>query len=379
MRILAITVMESWGGGEQVLYDIVKSIREHQFIVASPNKDFYKRFNDENSKLVAINSLRKVYSGNNGWSFASKILILLRLIMASSKLISVIKREPVDFVLANGNFAALFAFALHKIKKMNFIIIQHNILSKPSSEKKIISFLTKYSKKIVCVSNSVAENIISITNDNQHEKIVVIYNGVQVPEETLLKSGVKEEITIGIVGSILRWKGIDNIIKILTPLILKTENVYISIIGSTTEDPDSVKLLDELKEYISNNSLDNKIKFLGGLKNKSEIYSRLDILINYSRDPEAFSLTVAEAMSHSKIVIAKNIGGPKELIENDVSGFLCDPNNPEELLLRTEYCITHINKNNFQQIRTNARLRIENKFSLNIFKEKYEKLFQEVY
>jgi len=149
MRILAITVMESWGGGEQVLYDIVKSVRDHQFIVASPNKDFYKRFNDENSKLVTINSLRKVYIGTHGWNFASNILIFFRLIIASAKIIPLIKKDPVDFVLANGNYAALFAFALYKVKKKNFIIIQHNILSLTSSEKKIISFLIKYSKKII--------------------------------------------------------------------------------------------------------------------------------------------------------------------------------------------------------------------------------------
>ena len=156
------------------------------------------------------------------------------------------------------------------------------------------------------------------------------------------------------------------------------DNVFISIIGSTTEDPESVKLLDELKDYISQNSLRNKIKFLGSIKSKSEIYPLLNILINYSREPEAFSLTVAEAMAHSKIVIAKNIGGPKELIENEVSGFLCDPDNPEELQQITKYCVNHIHTDKFQQIRKFARLRVENMFSLIIFKERYKKLFEEI-
>lgn len=377
MRLLAITVMDSWGGGEQVLFDIVNSLREHQFIVVSPDKEFYKIFNRDNSKLVTVNSLRKVYSGHHGWSFVSKILILRRLITASAQLIQLLKKEPVDFILANGNFAALFAYALYKIKNKEFIIIQHNILSKYTAENKIVTFLTKYARKIVCVSNSVAENIKSLISEDLHSKIVVIHNGVQVPGEIPIGSG-KSRITIGIVGSILRWKGIDKIIKILLPLIVKMDNVSISIIGSTTEDQDSIRLQDELRAYISTNLLGDKIKFAGNLKSKFEIYSGLDILINYSRDPEAFSLSVAEAMAYGKIVIAKKIGGPKELIENEVSGFLCDPYKPEDLFQKVEYCINNIYTEQFQQIRENARLRIENNFSLNIFKKKYLNLFREM-
>ena len=116
----------------------------------------------------------------------------------------------------------------------------------------------------------------------------------------------------------------------------------------------------------------------GSIKTKSEIYSPLNIVINYSRSPEAFSLTTAEAMSFGKIVITANIGGPTELIDNEKNGFLCEPNKPEELKKIVEYCINNLHTEQLQQIRLNARLKIETTFSLDVFRTKYNGLFQEV-
>ena len=47
--------------------------------------------------------------------------------------------------------------------------------------------------------------------------------------------------------------------------------------------------------------------------------------------PEPYGLVVLEAMAMGKAIIASNEGGPVEMIVNNESGLLIEPNNPEIL------------------------------------------------
>ena len=292
-------------------------------------------------------------------------------------LLSFVKHEKIDLILANGNFAALYAAPLSKICGVKFIITQHFIYYKNSTQARITSYLAKYAEKLICVSNAMADTIKSIVNENFYEKILVIYNGIVIPKDYSKKNNVdKTVINIGIVGSILRWKGIDQILKALNPILTNGKDIIISIIGSTTTDPDSEIFYNELKNYIQSHNFGRKINFLGEFDKKSDIYSSLDMVINYSRDPESFSLTVAEAMSFGKIVIGPQIGGPAEIIENGYNGFLCEPNNTDKLNKVVEYCIDNFDSEEFIMIRRNARKRIIENFSTDNLKNNYLELFR---
>jgi glycosyltransferase involved in cell wall biosynthesis len=371
--------MESWGGGEQVLLNLATSITDYEIIIASPSGNSLDIFKKNHIKVFKVKNLKKLYKVSDDWHLKDKLIILFRIISSLPRLLLLVKNENIDIILANGNFAALYAVPLSKISGVKFIITQHFIYYKNSTQARITSYITKYAEKLICVSNAMANTIRSIVNENFHEKILVIYNGIVIPEDYSKKINVDESIiNIGIVGSILRWKGIDQILKALNPILTNAEDITVSIIGSTTKDPDSEIYYGELNKYIQSHNFENKIKFLGELDTKSDIYSSLDMVINYSRDPESFSLTVAEAMSFGKIVIGPQIGGPAELIENEDSGFLCEPNNPDKLKEVVEYCINNFDSEEFTMIRRNARKRIVDYFSIDNLKNNYSVLFNKL-
>ncbi|MEE9450698.1 MAG: glycosyltransferase family 4 protein [Ignavibacteriaceae bacterium] len=371
--------MESWGGGEQVLLDLALTKKEFKIIITSPPGNASKIFKKNLIEVYELRSLKKLFKTATHWSLLNKFKILMGILTSLPKLYRIIKSEKIDLILANGNFAGLYTFPLSKLTNIKFIIIQHFIYDKLSVETKITAYLARFAERLVCVSQTVANKTKTFVKNNLFEKIIVIHNGVQIPALMIGKKYTANDvINIGIVGSILRLKGIDQILEALIPIIKDRKDVMISIIGSTSVDPDSVIYFNELKNYIKSHNVDEKIKFPGNIKTKSEIYSPLNIVINYSRIPEAFSLTTAEAMSFGKIVIAANLGGPMELIDNKKNGFLCDPNKPEELKKIVEYCINNLHTEQLQQIRLNARLKIETTFSLDVFRTKYIGLFQEV-
>ena len=69
------------------------------------------------------------------------------------------------------------------------------------------------------------------------------------------------------------------------------------------------------------------------------VYSVADIVLSTSIEPEAFGRVSAEACAMSKPVISTNHGGSREIIENNVTGWLVEPNNPEDLANKIIYVL----------------------------------------
>ena len=68
--------------------------------------------------------------------------------------------------------------------------------------------------------------------------------------------------------------------------------------------------------------LNNQIIFIDNCKNMPLAYKISDIIVSASIEPEAFGRVSVEAQSMEKPIIASNIGGSKETIIDDKTGFL---------------------------------------------------------
>ena len=60
-------------------------------------------------------------------------------------------------------------------------------------------------------------------------------------------------------------------------------------------------------------------------------YNLSDIIVSASIEPEAFGRVSVEAQSMEKPIIASNIGGSKETIQNEKTGFLFESGNASAL------------------------------------------------
>jgi glycosyltransferase involved in cell wall biosynthesis len=70
--------------------------------------------------------------------------------------------------------------------------------------------------------------------------------------------------------------------------------------------------------------LGKQIHFLGEVKEMPAFYSSVDIAINGRRNVEPFGISIAEAMGAGKPVIAYKLGGPAEMINHMVNGWLVE-------------------------------------------------------
>lgn len=371
-KVLLISVMDAWGGGEEFILKLTKNIPENDFYIVSAQNEVFKRFMAEGLSVIRINSIKKFYRKANKWNIAKTLKIFFNIMSSTSKILPLIFFKQINLIIANGNFAGLYALPVALLTRKNLWVVQHLVYEKGSTEQKFIKLFYRYSNRFIAVSNSVKENILMLINKSDEDKISVIYNGINLHKSYQIKK--TEQIDIGIIGSIIPVKGIIQIIETSKELLEKHSNVHLQIYGTTREN-DSIKYFHELKDYIRKFCPISQIHFNNFLSDKNILYNSIDILVSFSTIPESFSYSILEAMSYGKIVISANAGGPKEFINNELNGFLIPLGDKSALSKKLVFCVDNLFTEEFDKIRNEARKTVVENFSIDIFTEKYRNLF----
>jgi glycosyltransferase involved in cell wall biosynthesis len=139
--------------------------------------------------------------------------------------------------------------------------------------------------------------------------------------------------------------------------------------------PGYEELRAALREKVKTLGLDNEVEFLGHRDDADSIFQSIDIAVSPSTLPEPFGLVVAEAMAARRPVIATAAGGPSELIEDGVSGFLIPMNNVGAFADRLERLIS--DRSLRERIGAAARHRIERGFSAEAFDRAVRQLVED--
>lgn len=158
------------------------------------------------------------------------------------------------------------------------------------------------------------------------ETIKVISNGIETGVFKKYKKTKSNILRFGYVGQIIWHKGIENLLKSMDFLTtLEKNKMSLLIVGSGEEI-----FLDYCKQSAKKI---NFIKFLGKINHKDmpKIFSSIDILIVPSIWPENLPCTILEAMASGTPVIASDLGGIPELIDDGINGFLFKHDDPGSL------------------------------------------------
>ena len=134
-----------------------------------------------------------------------------------------------------------------------------------------------------------------------------------------LKKSSSEKIVLTFIGTLDYHKGIMNLLKIVIPIIRENRKVSLLIVG---DGP----FRDKVKKIIDSSGLSNNITLLGKLpfSEMKKIYSNSDIVLFPSVWEEPFGRIAIEAMAMGKPVIASDVGGIKEIVD-DKTGIKLDP------------------------------------------------------
>jgi len=180
-------------------------------------------------------------------------------------------------------------------------------------------------QQIVTISDGLAEYSSTLPG-GKVRSVSVIKNGIDDDSIVTSEPNAREESTqqFGYVGSVIELEGLHYVIQALK--ILNDQGVIIDfhIYG----DGSARKSLESLSA-----SLGTSVHFHGKFHPDEAltIYNKLDTIINYRKSGEVSEkvtpLKPLEALLHKKFLICSDVGGYKEILDNDHAIYI-QPDNP---------------------------------------------------
>ena len=225
----------------------------------------------------------------------------------------------------------------------------------------------------VIVSNSLA-GLASYGVSGHKSK--VIYNGVRLDRfENLLEIDdvksrfkIKTRYTIIMLASYTKHKNYDQFLDVAELLSCQRNDITFLGVGDTEKDSDEYDRIRKRAEGIVNVILSDKITEVESLINACDI----GVLFTYS---EGISNSIIEYMVCGKPSIVNDVGGSREIIANNETGFLLTNETTHEIADLINKLIDNEVKRSL--IGRNARLHIENRFSIDRMGSEFAKLYEE--
>ena len=197
--------------------------------------------------------------------------------------------------------------------------------------KKWVVFASQFARTIICVSNSERDKIAKNAPDNLVKKLNVVHNGVFVPKNV---QAVEKPPTPLLVSNarLVPDKGIKELLEALASLDDEATSLW--ILGSPSGNADRYsKLAKKL-------GIEKRVKLLGYVADPDRYVAAADIFVHASYH-EALSLAIIEAAMLGKPIVATNVGGAPEVLDDNKSGLLVPPKDSSALTNALNYLLGH--------------------------------------
>jgi glycosyltransferase involved in cell wall biosynthesis len=204
------------------------------------------------------------------------------------------------------------------------------------------------------VSTANADAVIAVSQavaaDSTHNNTRVIHSGVEASNHaTSPPSGMM----IGFAGRLEKIKGVNHLLRAMASLRSEFPHLRLEIAGSGNEE-----LI--LRREASKLGLAETVDFLGWVPDLCPRLLQWRIFVQPSLD-EGMPISILEAMAVGLPVIASNVGGIPEAVQEGVTGRLVPPADPGALAYRIREMI--IDQSASREMGEAGRLRIQREFS----------------
>ena len=189
-------------------------------------------------------------------------------------------------------------------------------------------FARHFSTKVIAVSNSVAKHWRSYLKKNQ---LIKVYNGIvfpfaKTPNNT--KKKTDQNITVTSIGRLVPGKGHKYFVEVAKELLKFNNQYQFLIVGDTFSGYESYE--EELKKLVTQNDLNQTIHFLGYRTDVEAILSKSDLVFHSSIAPDSLPTVIFEAIKMRVPVVATELAGAVEILDNGNCGLLLPLNNAKK-------------------------------------------------
>lgn len=369
-RILHIINKLDIGGAEVMILDILKYANRDEF-------DYHILLPYGKGEL---DNRAESYGINLHYLDTDKSSGKLKLFRLAVKKIRELKPDLIHTHTRFSDFIGLFGGKLAGVKVRMMTIHQEGwyfLGSKPIFEGIFETFfVVRYAHHFAVISKGV-EVYAKKYGLIPKTKMTLVHNGIDpervVPPVKKGRSSLRAEMGIDekefvviALGRLLIEKGFD--------ILLNEFNKFRDRIGSG-------KLIiagygnmeSELKKQAEDLGIKDQVVFYGKYDNPADLLRASDVFVHSSRI-EGFGIVIIEAMATGIPVIASNVGGVPEIIEDGVDGFLFDHRQNGALSMLLERVYSH--RDSAMEIGGKGKIKSHEKFHVRNTAANYENLYR---
>jgi glycosyltransferase involved in cell wall biosynthesis len=210
------------------------------------------------------------------------------------------------------------------------------------------------------------------------ERIAVIYNpinqerltqGIAVPLERERWGLTDGDLVVGIVANIRPVKDYETFFKAATLVAERVPNTKFLVVGSKDGD-----YWEKLRPIAQSPEIKNRLRLTGPLANPFPVIRLFDVGV-LSSTSEGFSNSLVEYAAAGVPTVATDVGGNREIVEDDKTGYLMPPRSPQ--LLASKIIDLLLDADKRKEFGRKAREAAYNKFSQESILSQYEEYYKE--
>jgi len=312
-----------WGGQEiRIIQESAgMSARGCRVIIAAPDESkIFKRAKEEGLEVSAT-------------EFSKKNPLT---VFGAMSLIDRIRPDIINTHSSSDSWVASIAAKLSKTKPK---IIRTRHLSTPVSSSFLSRVIYDMLPDAVMTTGEEIRQRMILVNGFQASAIFSIPTGIDLGrfDPDKVKPAFKpDNFSVGMVGVLRSWKGHGFLLKAIPGIVKQIPQAHFYIVG---EGPQR----GNIERIIMDMSLQDRVSLLGHREDVPEIMASLDVIVHPSYAGEGIPQSLLQALAMKTPVVASDAGAIKEIIQDNVTGFLIEPENPgriaekvNELFLRPD-------------------------------------------
>lgn len=385
-RLLYVITQPVVGGAQKYVFDLAKNFSQGggydvSAAIGSPaDGDLFKKLEAEQIKTHFLKSLGREVS-------------LVGDIKAFFEMLKLFRSERPDIIHLNSSKAGLigavagFFCGWGRYHKPKIIFTAHGWIFKedlPGGKKKAAIFAewlaAKFKDRIICVSrddfNQALKYHIAGTR-----KLYTIHNSLGEGVKILSKEKAREEISkiigrelsgdtfaLANLGRLYANKGLNYLVDAVLCLKNKfpEKKIILVIFGDGPER-------EALQRQVTSYKLQDSVFLAGDVPDAAKYLAAFDAVV-LSSIKEGFPYAILEAGAAGVPVVATNVGGIGEVIQNGVNGFLVPPKDAEALAGAVEKLIQ--NPDESQKMASELKKRVAKSFDFKTMASKTEWVYK---
>ncbi|WP_346353542.1 glycosyltransferase family 4 protein [Azotosporobacter soli] len=318
IRILYVITMSIIGGAQVHLLQLIDELAEYiePHVVVGETGWLYDELIKRNISVYCIESLVREIS-------------LLDDVRATAGIAKIINRIKPDIVHCHSSKAGIVGRIAAKWCGVPVLFTAHGWAFtegvtewKRKMYKAIERVATSWSEKILCVSEY-DRNLALTVMPKQADRLLLVHNGIgSLP--ILKHRELNGPIRFIMVARFMEPKDQETVLRAVAQL--KNEQIRFSM----TFVGDGEKL-EAAKKNATDLELNKYVTFLGARGDVERILAEQDVFLLISKW-EGLPISILEALRAGMPVIASNVGGIPETVENGFNGFLVERQNQQALV-----------------------------------------------